>query len=143
MSDERVQAALEILSEDECRRLLEAHHVGRIGLVQDGQPLILPVNYVADGEAVAIRTAPGTKFDWAPMTKVAFEIDEVDLERRVAWSVLVKGFAYDVTGALDRLSERLRTLVVRPMAPGDRELWIAVLWQEISGRRFPIDPDVG
>ena len=36
---------LEVISEAECLQLLERHHLGRIAVVIDGQPLILPVNY--------------------------------------------------------------------------------------------------
>jgi uncharacterized protein len=129
---------IEILSEAECLELLRSHHVGRIALDDHGQPLIFPVNYTADDRAVVFRTAPGIKLTEAPMTRVAFEIDEVDLDSGAAWSVLVKGIAYEITQTLDGLSARLRQLVVEPMAPGERRNWVAVMRQEISGRRFQI-----
>jgi hypothetical protein len=64
----------------------------------------------------------------------------VDTASGVAWSVLVQGIAYEITDTLDSLSERLRTLVVAPMAPGERGSWVAVLRREISGRRFRFQP---
>jgi uncharacterized protein len=127
---------VETLSEDECLALLRSRDVGRIALVDHGQPLIFPVNYAIDDRAVVFRTAPGMKLAEAPMSKVAFEVDEVDTDAGVAWSVLVTGNAYEVTSAIDQLSERLRELVVRPMAPGDRHRWVAVMRRGISGRRF-------
>jgi len=129
---------IEILSEAECLELLQSHHVGRIALVDHGQPLIFPVNYTADDRAVVFRTAPGIKLSEARMSRVAFEIDEVDVASGAAWSVMVKGIAYEITEALDGLSERLRQLVVEPMAPGERPNWVAVMRQEVSGRRFRI-----
>lgn len=36
---------IEELAEDECRRLLAEHHLGRLALVDDRGPLVLPVNY--------------------------------------------------------------------------------------------------
>jgi uncharacterized protein len=129
---------IEILSEEECLELLRSHHVGRIAFDDHGQPLIFPVNYTADDRAVVFRTAPGVKLAEARMSRVAFEIDEVDMASGTAWSVMVKGVAYEITDALDGLSERLRQLVVDPMAPGERRNWVAVMRDEISGRRFQI-----
>jgi len=129
-------ADVEILTEEACVRLLRGHGVGRVALTDEGQPVIFPVNYAADARAIVFRTAPGMKLTQAPMAKVAFEIDEVDLERGIAWSVMVRGVAYEITDAVDRLSEELHELVVEPIAPGDHGHWIAVMRREISGRRF-------
>jgi nitroimidazol reductase NimA-like FMN-containing flavoprotein (pyridoxamine 5'-phosphate oxidase superfamily) len=131
---------IEVLSEEECMDLLRSHRVGRIALTDHGQPLIFPVNYAADDRAIVFRTAPGMKLAEAPMSKVAFEIDEVDTASGTAWSVVVQGVAYEITDALDSLSERLRQLVVQPMAPGERKNWVAVMRKEISGRRFRFQP---
>jgi hypothetical protein len=127
---------IEILSEEECLALLRSREVGRIALVDHGQPLIFPVNYATDDRSIVFRTAPGMKLTSAPMAKVAFEIDEVDAAAGVAWSVMVRGVAYEITTAIDELSERLRELLVTPMAPGDRGAWVAVRRHEVSGRRF-------
>ncbi len=133
-------ADIEVLCEEECLALLRSHQVGRIALVEHGQPLIFPVNYAADDRAVVFRTAPGMKLSAAPMTRVAFEVDEVDEAAGVAWSVVVLGVAYEITNTIDDTSERLRELVVRPMAPGDRRDWVAVRRHQISGRRFRLQP---
>ena len=133
-------ADIEILSEEECMALLRSHEVGRIALVDHGQPLIFPVNYATDERAIVFRTAPGMKLTSAPMSKVAFEIDEIDPAAGVAWSVMVRGVAYEITTAIDELSERLRELVVTPMAPGDHGAWVAVRRHEVSGRRFRLRP---
>jgi uncharacterized protein len=132
---------IEILPEEECVRLLGARSFGRVALADHGQPLIFPVNYAADDRAVVFRSAPGMKLSEAPMSKVAFEVDEVDLEDGTAWSVMVQGVAYEITDTLDRLSERLRELVVEPMAPGERGHWVAVMRHHISGRRFRLSAD--
>jgi nitroimidazol reductase NimA-like FMN-containing flavoprotein (pyridoxamine 5'-phosphate oxidase superfamily) len=134
-------AEIEILSEEECLDLLRSHRVGRIALTDQDQPLIFPVNYAADDRAVVFRTAPGMKLTGSAMARVAFEIDEVDTAAGTAWSVMVQGMAYEITDALDRLSEGLRALVVEPMAPGERRHWVAVIRREISGRRFRLRPD--
>ncbi len=127
---------IEQLSNEECERILRSHSFGRIALADHGQPWIFPVNYAADDRAIVFRTTPGVKLSEAPMSRVAFELDEVDPESGVAWSVMVQGVAYEISDAIDRLSESLRRLVVEPMAPGEREAWVAVIRHQISGRRF-------
>ena len=134
------KADLEVLSTDECKRLLQAQRMGRIALVVDGRPHILPVNYVFDEGAVVFRTSAGLKLERGPLTEVAFETDDVDRRRGVAWSVMVQGTAHHITDTLDPLSRRLRDLPVEPAAPGARLEWLAVYADHISGRRFKLPP---
>jgi uncharacterized protein len=129
-------AEIEVLSEEECMELLRSHRIGRVAVIDEGQPLIFPVNYAVDERAVVFRTAPGMKLSQARMARVAFEIDEVDTSAGTAWSVMVQGVAYEITDTLDSLSEELRRLVVEPMAPGEHQNWVAVMRRETSGRRF-------
>jgi nitroimidazol reductase NimA-like FMN-containing flavoprotein (pyridoxamine 5'-phosphate oxidase superfamily) len=125
------------LSAAECRRLLEAQDVGRIAIVtRNGQPLIFPVNYVFDEGVVVFKTNAGAKLALAPQALVAFEIDGWDRSSNSGWSVLVQGVAHDVTRTFDFPSSRLRRLQVDPMAPGERQNWIGVWANEISGRAF-------
>jgi hypothetical protein len=67
---------------------------------------------------------------------VAFEIDGIDERIRRGWSVLVQGRGYDVTDALDEISEMVRRLPVDPWAPGDKACWIRIDPDTISGRRL-------
>lgn len=129
---------VEVLSESESARLLKSHDLGRLAIVVDGRPEIFPVNYAFDEGVVVFRTAPGLKLERAPLTYAAFEADSVDRERGVAWSVVVKGTVHEITTAIDRLSERLRQLVVRPAFPGERSEWLAVYSTTVTGRRFSI-----
>jgi nitroimidazol reductase NimA-like FMN-containing flavoprotein (pyridoxamine 5'-phosphate oxidase superfamily) len=124
------------ISADECVRLLQSRRVGRIGFVADGQPLIFPVNYAFDGESVVFRTDTGTKLDRAPLTKVCFEVDEIDEENGEGWDVLIQGRADDITESIDERSEFLRGEPVQPFAPGLKWHWIRVVRTEISGRRI-------
>lgn len=128
---------LEEMTEVECAALLAEHRVGRIGVVMtDGQPLILPVNYVYDGRRIAVRTDPGTKLASAGMARVALEIDGIDEQDRSGWSVLVQGRAFEITDALDEVSELMRDLPVDPWAPGDKASWIRIDPSQVTGRRL-------
>jgi hypothetical protein len=87
------------MSFEECIALLEQHQVGRIAVVVDEYPLVVPVNYrlvTLPGRCwLAIRTRPGSVIDRAAMY-VSFEIDDIDPQRREGWSVVVRGTLHRV-----------------------------------------------
>lgn len=125
------------LPRDECLRLLASQEVGRLAVVEGHQPLVFPVNYVLDGEAIVIRTATGTKLYAATRGPVAFEVDEIDREQRTGWSVLVTGLAAEITD-LDRpdLVQRLRDTTLEPWPEGEKPNLLRLPANEVSGRRI-------
>ena len=127
---------LEVLGEEECRALLAATPVGRVGIAVDGQPLIFPVNYVFDGRSVIVHTTAGTMLHGASLAQVAFEIDSFDVATRSGWSVLVQGVGHDITDSLDHTSEHLQTVEVLPWAPGAKPRLLRIDARTITGRRF-------
>jgi nitroimidazol reductase NimA-like FMN-containing flavoprotein (pyridoxamine 5'-phosphate oxidase superfamily) len=127
---------LEVLSESQCSELLASRDIGRIAFLVGDEPEIFPINYAVDGTVVVFRTAAEAKLRQAVMHRVAFEVDGWDPNTRVGWSVVLKGVAQEVTRALDPFAAALRERPVYPLAPGEREQWIAVYPSEISGRRF-------
>jgi nitroimidazol reductase NimA-like FMN-containing flavoprotein (pyridoxamine 5'-phosphate oxidase superfamily) len=61
-------------------------------------PVIIPVNYLLDEDTVVFRTDAGSKLHAAIRgAPVAFEVDGVDQDRQVGWSVVVRGRAEEVT----------------------------------------------
>ncbi len=132
-------SGLEVLSYDECRRLLSAESVGRVGFIQDGSPVILPVNYVLHGGTVVFRSGRGSKLESALMSRpVCVEIDSWDVMEHTGWSVLAKGIAEHVIDS-DEI-DRLEQLPVRPWTrPDVRHEWIRVMIEELSGRRIVRD----
>jgi nitroimidazol reductase NimA-like FMN-containing flavoprotein (pyridoxamine 5'-phosphate oxidase superfamily) len=124
------------LSQDECLQLLASRRVGRLAFVVDGQPTILPVNYAVDGQAIVFRTDQGAKLTHVPMTRVAFEVDDVDENLAEGWDVVVEGFADDITDSIDERSEALRHLPLTTFAPGARWHWLRVSATKITGRRL-------
>jgi nitroimidazol reductase NimA-like FMN-containing flavoprotein (pyridoxamine 5'-phosphate oxidase superfamily) len=127
---------IEVLSEQQCLDLLASQDLGRIAFTVGEQPEIFPVNYATDRAIVVFRTATGTKLEQALVSRVAFEVDEWDPQTKLGWSVVLKGIAEEVTTGIDPFSAKLRTHAVSPLAPGERERWIAIYPSEISGRRF-------
>jgi nitroimidazol reductase NimA-like FMN-containing flavoprotein (pyridoxamine 5'-phosphate oxidase superfamily) len=137
MTEELVDfGAMEVLSEDQCVQLLELHDLGRVALQVDDQPEVFPVNYATDGKIVVFRTARGTKLDRATDRRIAFEVDDWDPHTGVGWSVMLKGVAEEVKHGSDPFTAALRSHPVTPLAPGERDLLLAIYPAEISGRRF-------
>jgi nitroimidazol reductase NimA-like FMN-containing flavoprotein (pyridoxamine 5'-phosphate oxidase superfamily) len=128
---------LEVLDRAACIELL-AHHrfVGRLAIVVDGRPIILPVNYIVDDDSVVFCTANGTKLNAVlGGTNVAFEVDDSVPLHHSGWSVLVQGHAEVITDPQE--VARLRHGPLRPWAKGARANWVRITLDEISGRRIP------
>lgn len=130
---------MEHLDDEECWSLLADASVGRLGVIVDGRPEILPVNHGVDGRSVVFRTDYGGKLrGLARQSWVAFEADGVDEDREAGWSVLVKGRADEV---VDRSEiERLASLDVHFWGVGEKSHWIRIDPVEVTGRRIPHGP---
>jgi nitroimidazol reductase NimA-like FMN-containing flavoprotein (pyridoxamine 5'-phosphate oxidase superfamily) len=128
-------AGLEVLSEEECLRLLAKVPVGRIVYTDRALPAIQPVNFVVDGWSVVIRTAPRSRLATAAAgSVVAFEVDEFTGEPdRTGWSVVAVGRAGKVPE--DELPAA-RRLGLQPWVPGARDCYLRVAIEVISGRRL-------
>lgn len=132
---------LESLTFDECLARLRERQVGRIALVSDEFPLVLPVNYrlveLPGKNWIAIRTRPGNVIERAGM-HVAFEIDDIDPERRVGWSVVVRGTLHHV----DEEAADFRTRFdPDPWIFRERDAWMVIEAFQITGRKL-LDPGV-
>jgi len=129
--------ALVPLSVDECLILLRRQipKIGRIAVVENGQPIVLPVNYAYDRGTIVVRTDHGAKLTAALMNQpVAFEVDEIDVLWQEGWSVLVKGRLEEITEPQE-LESAMR-LPLTPWAPGSRSRYVRVVPHAITGRRL-------
>src|SRR4051794_31747685 len=96
-----VHEGLEILSEDDCWRLLGTMAIGRVGVTIGALPAIFPVNYVLADGAIVFRTGEGTKLRAAVnRSVVVFEVDDADPVYHGGWSVQAVGVA-EVVGPGD------------------------------------------
>jgi len=134
--NEITTTTVEVLSEAECRRLLAEQEVGRVAFVDRDFPVVLPVNYVLDGNSIAIHTDVGSKFDRIPLHRVAFEVDGIERWNQSGWSVLVQGFGQDVSDAIGTRYEDLRRRGLTTWLPGERSHWVTIDIRRISGRRI-------
>jgi nitroimidazol reductase NimA-like FMN-containing flavoprotein (pyridoxamine 5'-phosphate oxidase superfamily) len=124
------------LTETECLELLADHAFGRLAFGTPDGVKILPVNYAFVDKSIVIRTAIGSKLQHAPMTKVAFEIDEVSSDHVSGWSVVARGTALDISSSIDEYSEHLRALPAQSWIAGTRSHVVKIAVNEVTGRRF-------
>ena len=126
------EPALEEMSRADCLDFLSRYDVGRVAVSTGEGPLVVPVNYILDGESVIFRSDPGTKIDLMYGGPVSFQLDQIDPRSRTGWSVLVQGMAEPVPAA-SRQSLRLES-----WAPGEKEVWIRIAPRSITGRRVAL-----
>jgi uncharacterized protein len=133
------RAGLEVLSLEECLQLLAAVPVGRVGLVADGEIVILPVNHVVDGQDPVFLTSRGSKLSAAEQENVAaFEADHYDEQTRTGWSILVTGHAEVIYEEAE--IERLSRYGLHPWPSAtQRPVWMRIRALSVSGRRIPAD----
>ena len=126
---------VEVLDHDECLRLLASREVGRIGIFDRGQPIILPMNYSMVGDAVIMRTSAGTKLQHAQGSAACFEVDDIDDVTQAGWSVLAVGRLEAITEYDDASVRAARALPLSPWAAGERPHWMRLVTQRLTGRR--------
>jgi uncharacterized protein len=129
-------AGLEILHLADCFRLLESVPVGRIGFLAGGECVILPVNFLVDGQDIIFRTGSGSKLASVEVGHyVGFEADAYDAATRSGWSVVVNGLA-EFEEADDEVA-RLDTLGLAPWGAAEDQTWVRIRPASITGRRIP------
>lgn len=124
------------LDYDTCLQLLTRGPVGRVAVCTADGPHIIPVNYsVVDG-SIVFRTTPYSLLGIHAWTsRLAFEVDEVDEEHESGWSVVATGRGSLVEDP-DELA-RIRGLWdPKPWAAGQRWLFVALRWDDLTGRRL-------
>jgi hypothetical protein len=133
---------LDEMSLAECLAFLGGTHVGRVAVVHDGYPLVVPVNYrllqrATGGPVVVIRVRPGGIIDLAG-APAALQIDGIDEAVGVGWAVLVRGAMHHVDASA---LEDVPWADPHPWL-ADRDQWVVIDPIAISGRRV-IAGDVG
>jgi uncharacterized protein len=127
----RDRSGLEILSVDECRRLLRHGGVGRLAWIDGARAVIRPVNFALDENRIVLRTGNGRLRDAAATaTPATLETDGTRPADHSGWSVIISG---TVAPATDDVA---RSLPLRPWAPFDKDQFLQVSIDEISGRRI-------
>jgi nitroimidazol reductase NimA-like FMN-containing flavoprotein (pyridoxamine 5'-phosphate oxidase superfamily) len=129
------RVGLEILPFDDCIRLLDSVPVGRVGFFAHGEVVILPVNFLVDGQDVVFRTGEGSLLSSvASRRQVGFEADFFDARTRSGWSVVVSGFT-DVVESDDEIA-RLDDLGLDTWGNESVDrTWVRIRPESVTGRR--------
>lgn len=86
------------LDTDEALRLLAGVPLGRIVFTRRALPAVRPVNHLVDGGDIVVRTHEGAALTLQAREAgsngvvVAYEADDIDLDARLGWSVVVTGY---------------------------------------------------
>lgn len=125
------------LSSVECRTLIASGGVGRIAFSAVSGPVVLPINFSVVGGSIVVRTSEGSLIEAHGDERAAFEVDHVDEALRQGWSVLVQGQAHRVLqpGELRHVQEAVTTA---PWPGGERDVYVRIVPDQISGRRIAI-----
>ena len=128
-------AGLEILGEAECRKLLKTVPLGRLVFTRGGLPAVRLVNFFVDDGTVVFATADGDKYRAAERGDVvAFEVDDIDHERHLGWTVTAAGHLSIVDP--EEADGLARTLPLRPWAPHTDQHLIRLGIESLEGRRL-------
>lgn len=130
---------VEALEEAECWRLIAAGGVGRLAYSGRTGLAVIPVRYKLDNDSIVFRTPLDSATDEDLRTgiqgaeyRVSFEIDQVSLDAREGWMVIIQGDAHHMDSEDDRLS-------AWPAAGGElsgnrREHFLRITPTSIAGR---------
>jgi uncharacterized protein len=136
MAEPRRTAVEDLSRSDALDRLQHHGFVGRIAFIVEGRPMIMPVNYLADSDALVFCTGQGTKLSAVREgASVAFEVDDSRPLDHSGWSVVIEGTASEVTDPEEL--EWLRRGPLKSWAVRSSAHWIRVTYERVSGRRIP------
>ncbi|AQP44589.1 pyridoxamine 5'-phosphate oxidase family protein [Tessaracoccus flavus] len=92
MSDPDQVSYFSRLDVEECWALLSEAEVGRIAWRGPAGIVIVPVNFQLVGRTIVFHTVEGSGLAaLADGAEVSFQVDEIDGESAIGWSVLVQG----------------------------------------------------
>ena len=102
------------LSPDKSRELLRRERLARLGCIADGEPYIVPVSYISDGEHALVHSLPGRKImAMRANPRVCLQVD--DIEDEFNWkSVIAFGVYEEIRNPEERSLAMNRLLACFP-----------------------------
>jgi nitroimidazol reductase NimA-like FMN-containing flavoprotein (pyridoxamine 5'-phosphate oxidase superfamily) len=103
------------LSEAEAQTLIASGKIGRLGCVDNGEPYVVPVNYLFEDGSIYSHSLPGRKIDaMRTHSRVCLQVDEIVSE--FVWrSVIAFGNFEEIRVPSDRRSILSKLLVRFPL----------------------------
>jgi nitroimidazol reductase NimA-like FMN-containing flavoprotein (pyridoxamine 5'-phosphate oxidase superfamily) len=128
-------AGLEVLSREECLRLLISVTIGRLVFTDRALPAVQPVPFAVDRDSVVLRVPQGSAVLAAHDAVVAFEADDVAGDLRRGWTVTVVGRAWVLSDPDEIARAKELPLPSRGWGPEDR--YLSIDTGVMNGRRIP------
>lgn len=126
---DQVGGAFGELSRKQCFGLLASQPIGRLAATNPGgPPLVVPVNFVLDGEVIVFRTDPGLKLQLLENGPISFQVDFVDPYHHTGWSVLATGLAAEAS------YWEVSHLALESWSAGLKRHWVRLVVTEVTGR---------
>jgi nitroimidazol reductase NimA-like FMN-containing flavoprotein (pyridoxamine 5'-phosphate oxidase superfamily) len=93
-----------MLSEEQARNLIAGGRIGRLGCVDNGEPYVVPINYVFEDGSIYSHSMPGQKIDaLRAHPRACLQVDEI--ENDFEWrSVIAFGNFEEIRVPSDRRS---------------------------------------
>jgi hypothetical protein len=125
------------LTRAQSMRLLASVPFGRVVFTYHALPAIRPVNHIVDGEAIVIRSHPGSTIvsaaGGAAGVVVAYEADAIDPVTRAGWTVIVTGMAHPIR---DPVMAASYVSAPQPWVAGDMSELIRIHADMVTGYRL-------
>lgn len=134
----RDRLGLVVLDQDECWDRLDEAALGRLAMVVEGRPHLVPLNHVVRGRRLYVVSVPGTKLHdvlHRPGQPAAFEVDGHDEAGRSGWSVVVHGRLHPVDDLVEHTRQDVRGRPIWLDGYRDRS-WLRLDPERIEGRRL-------
>ena len=126
-------SALHRLSRDECLKLMASVPMGRVIYTRRALPAVELVTFAFVRDDIVLRTDPSGQLAVAARgAVVAFEVDWLDLDQQVGWSVTAIGPSRTVTDPEE--VARLKTIGLSSWAPGAPAHFIKISPEILNGR---------
>jgi len=114
--------------------------VGRLVITVGGEPVIFPLNYAVDGDAIVFRTQTGTKLTGITRSLSTFEVDDIDAAGQ-GWTVTFEGLAQEVLDAdPESLRDRMASLELDTWPGGDRPHVVRIRPYRVHGTAWSLVP---
>jgi nitroimidazol reductase NimA-like FMN-containing flavoprotein (pyridoxamine 5'-phosphate oxidase superfamily) len=123
------------LASGEALRLLQRgeERVGRLAISVSGDPLVFPLNYAVDGDAIVFRTQVGTKLSGITRSLATFEVDHIDASGQ-GWAVTFEGLAQEVLDSdAPDFRARIEALALDSWPGGDRPRLVRITPYAVRG----------
>jgi nitroimidazol reductase NimA-like FMN-containing flavoprotein (pyridoxamine 5'-phosphate oxidase superfamily) len=108
-------------------------HVGRLVITVRDEPVVFPLNYAVDGDAIVFCTEVGAKLTGITRSLTTFEVDDIDASGQ-GWTVNFEGLAQEVLDAdPESLRDRVAALELESWPGGDRPHTVRIRPYRVHG----------